>query len=104
MFLDKSIFFFLFLINNNMKLFDIDPELLDEAKASRKLCLSKIPNERLGASQLSSCKAQGLRRREDPKQRRRMGGTMKKTVGRKIKSSKYGGPIKDYWSGKRRKS
>jgi len=87
-----------------MKLFDIDPELLDEAKASRKLCLSKVPNEKLGASQLSSCKAQGLRRREDPKQRRRIRGKMTKTVGKKIKGSKYGGPIKDYWSGKPRKS
>jgi hypothetical protein len=65
---------------------------IDE-KASRSLCISTKSNKELGASNLSSCKSQGLRARE--------GGTMitmnkkrGKTVGKKLKGEKYGGPVK----------
>ena len=67
-------------------------EIIDE-KASRKLCNSTKSNKDLGASNLSSCKSQGLRARE--------GGTLitmgkkrGKTVGKKLKGEKYGGPVK----------
>jgi len=71
---------------------------LDE-KASRALCLSAKPNSKLGASNLSSCKAQGLRSREGDKTRNLTGtkwGKRSKVAGKKIKSKKYGGPIKSY--------
>ena len=79
--------------------FITDEELaaLDE-KASRKLCLSTKPNGDLGASNLASCKSQGLRRREGnkshlmgkgPESRMTMGG-------HKVKGKKYGGKIPDW--------
>lgn len=79
--------------------FITDEELaaLDE-KASRKLCLSTKPNGELGASNLASCKSQGLRRREGnkshlmgkgPESRMTMGG-------HKVKGKKYGGKIPDW--------
>lgn len=84
-----------------MKLFEFinneDLEELDE-KASRALCLSTKSNSDLGASNLASCKSQGLRSREgnkshkigkSPKSRIKMGG-------HKIKGKKYGGPIPDW--------
>lgn len=73
-------------------------EDLDE-KASRALCLSAKPNSKLGASNVSSCKAQGLRAREGDKKRNLTGekwGERSKVAGKKIKSKKYGGPIKSY--------
>ena len=42
---------------------ELDAEI--EEKASRKLCKSSKPNSALGASNLASCKSQGLRRREE---------------------------------------
>ena len=44
---------------------ELDAEI--EEKASRKLCKSSKPNSALGASNLASCKSQGLRRREGKK-------------------------------------
>lgn len=71
---------------------------IDEAgKASRKLCLSKKSNDELGASQLSSCKAQGLRKRETPR-KFRVDNKVQKVKGKKVKSSQYGGPIPK-WKG-----
>jgi hypothetical protein len=71
---------------------------LDE-KASRKLCLSTTPNQDLGASNLASCKSQGLRAREGGKSHL-IGhdkGRVRITVGgKKIKGKKYGGPLPDY--------
>ena len=80
--------------------FITDEELaaLDE-KASRKLCASSKSNKDLGASNLASCKSQGLRRREGnkshlmgkgPESRMTMGGHI-------VKGKKYGGKIPD-WS------
>lgn len=70
---------------------------LDE-KASRKLCLSTTPNSELGASNLASCKSQGLRAREGNKSHK-LGRSPKSRVvmgGHKIKGKKYGGKIPDW--------
>lgn len=76
---------------------DID---VDEAgKASRKLCLSSKPDDELGASNLASCKSQGLRARDGDKSHK-LGKSPKSRVkvgGHKIKGHKYGGPLPD-WS------
>jgi hypothetical protein len=79
-----------------MRIEDLDPQLLAEAKASAKLCKSSTPNSKLGASQLASCKSQGYRRREGKKSHK-VGNTRKTMGGKKIKGKKYGGPIPD-WS------
>lgn len=81
--------------------YNVEEEVeLDEAgKASRKLCLSKKTDKELGASQLSSCKAQGLRKR-DTKRKFKTGGEKKpKSIkGKLVKSSDYGGPLPK-WKG-----
>ena len=66
-----------------------------EAKASDKLCKSNIPDKRLGASNLASCKSQGLRARDGDKSHK-IGSKRVKMGGKKIKGKKYGGPIPDY--------
>ena len=68
-------------------------------KASLKLCKSSTPDEDLGASNLASCKSQGLRAR-DGKKSHKLGKSAKSRVtmdGHKIKGDKYGGPLPD-WS------
>jgi len=68
-------------------------------KASLKLCKSSTPDEDLGASNLASCKSQGLRARDGNKSHK-LGKTKKSRVkvgGHKIKGNKYGGPLPD-WS------
>ena len=73
--------------------------LAEEGKASRKLCASSKPDNELGASQLSSCKSQGLRSRDGNKSHK-LGKSPKSRVkvgGHKIKGQKYGGPLPD-WS------
>jgi|TARA_B100002019_G_C21267927_1_gene600428 hypothetical protein len=75
---------------------DIDETVLDEAKASAKLCKSSRSNASLGASALSSCKSQGYRRREGKKSHK-IGKARKTVGGKKIKGKKYGGPLPD-WS------
>lgn len=69
---------------------------LEEGRASRALCLSRKSDDQLGASMLSSCKAQGLRAR-DGRRRGRVGDTVVSLAGKRIKSSKYGGPL-PYWT------
>jgi hypothetical protein len=72
---------------------------LEEAKAPRALCKSSTPDEDLGASQLASCKSQGLRARDGEKSHK-LGKSSKSRVkvgGKRIKGSKYGGPLPD-WS------
>jgi hypothetical protein len=72
---------------------------LEEAKAPRSLCVSSKPDEDLGASQLASCKSQGLRARDGEKSHK-LGKTKKSRVkvgGKRIKGDKYGGPLPD-WS------
>ena len=76
-----------------------DEELaaLDE-KASRKLCTSTKSNKDLGASNLASCKSQGLRSREGNKSHLLGKGPESRVVmgGHKLKGKKYGGKIPDW--------
>ena len=76
---------------------EIDTDI--EEKASRKLCKSSTPNSKLGASNLASCKSQGLRRREGKKSHKlgKSPNSRVKVGGKKIKGAKYGGPVPD-WS------
>jgi hypothetical protein len=72
-------------------------EIISE-KASRDLCLGTKPNSELGASQLASCKSQGLRAREGNKSHK-MGKSPKSRMvmgGHKVKGKKYGGKIPDW--------
>ena len=79
-----------------MKIIDICNEAETEAQASAKLCRSSIPNSRLGASNLASCKSQGLRSRSGKKSHKI--GKKRVTVGgKKIKGKAHGGPLPD-WS------
>lgn len=81
-------------INKHMKIKDITEGLALE-KASRKLCVSTKPDDELGASNLASCKSQGLRSRDGKKSH--LVGKKRITVGgKKIKGKKYGGPLPDY--------
>ncbi len=70
---------------------------LDE-KDSRSLCLSTKPNKELGASNLASCKSQGLRAREGNKSHKMGKGPESRMVmgGHKVKGKKYGGKIPDW--------
>jgi hypothetical protein len=71
----------------------------EEGKASRSLCTSGRPDSDLGASQLASCKSQGLRARDGEKSHK-LGKSPKSRVtvgGHRIKGRKYGGPLPD-WS------
>lgn len=71
----------------------------EAGKASVTLCKSSTPDEDLGASQLASCKSQGLRARDGNKSHK-LGKSKKSRVkvgGHKIKGQKYGGPLPD-WS------
>jgi len=76
---------------------DEDLAALDE-KASRKLCASTKSNKELGASNLASCKSQGLRAREGNKSHKLGRGPESRVVmgGHKLKGKKYGGKIPDW--------
>ena len=65
---------------------------LTDAKAPEKLCKSRVPDDQLGASQLASCKSQGLRAR-DSDDSYKIGGKRVKLRGKKIRGKKYGGPL-----------
>jgi len=88
-----------------MKISEILAESVDqpvaEAPASKKLCTSSVPDSKLGASNLSSCKSQGLRARSGGKSHK-IAGRRVKVDGQKIRGKKYGGPLPD-WSGKKSK-
>ena len=77
----------------------IDFKIAERGKASRSLCLSTKPDSELGASQLASCKSQGLRRRDGNKSHKlgKSSQSRVKVGGKKIKGRKYGGPLPD-WS------
>jgi hypothetical protein len=79
-----------------MKMKDIVENIDLDEKASRKLCASQKSDAELGASNLASCKSQGLRAR-DGKKSHLMGKTRKTVGGKKIKGKRYGGPLPD-WS------
>lgn len=75
----------------------VEQELAE--KASRQLCKSSTPDKDLGASNLASCKSQGLRARDGEKSHLIGHGnsSVRITVGgKKIKGKKYGGPLPDY--------
>jgi len=78
-----------------MKISEVITTIKSEAKASKELCTSSIPDKELGASQLASCKSQGYRRREGDKSHK-IGAKRVKMGGKKIKGKKYGGPIPDW--------
>jgi hypothetical protein len=81
-----------------MKIVDLmesDDQLIQDWKASRKLCLKKVPDHKLGASALASCKSQGLRKRNS-KVKVTVKGKRKKIGRRKLKGKKYGGSLPDY--------
>ena len=91
------------LVNINMRITDIIIEA-DKKKqgkkrrgpASKELCRSSKPDSQLGASNLASCKSQGLRARDGKKSHKI--GDKRVTVGdKKIKGKDYGGPLPD-WS------
>ena len=72
-------------------------EIITE-KASRALCISTKSNSDLGASNLASCKSQGLRAREGDKSHK-MGKSPKSSMvmgGHKVKGKKYGCKIPDW--------
>ena len=73
--------------------------LPEQGKASRGLCQSGKPDSQLGASQLASCKSQGLRARDGEKSHLIGHGSSSVRItvgGKKIKGKKYGGPLPDY--------
>ena len=73
-------------------------EFINE-KASRVLCVGTTPDKDLGASQLASCKSQGLRARDGEKSHLITHGKRKVRIvvgGKRIKGRKYGGPLPDY--------
>lgn len=69
---------------------------VEEWKASKELCKSNRSDGSLGASALSSCRSQGLRRR-DSKVRHTIGKKRQSISGKKVKGKRYGGPLPD-WS------
>tara|TARA_B110000211_G_C14045857_1_gene538901 strand:- start:106 stop:351 length:246 start_codon:yes stop_codon:yes gene_type:complete len=75
-----------------MKMSDVDVLVEKEWKASKKLCKSSTPNNKLGNSALSSCKAQGYRARSTGKTQK-MGDQRVKLGGKRIRAEKYGGPV-----------
>ena len=81
---------------DNMKIQEILEGIDLDEKASRKLCLSQKSDSELGASNLSSCKSQGLRAR-DGKKSHKIGKHRETVGGKKIKGRRYGGPLPD-WS------
>lgn len=80
-----------------MKISEILDPPIQEEPASRELCTSSKPNSALGASNLSSCKAQGYRGRETDKSFI-IGGQRRKIKGQKVRGKKYGGPLPDWGS------
>ena len=79
-----------------MKITDLDESVELEWKASKKLCRSTKPNSKLGASNLASCKSQGLRTRSGRKSHKISKNSRVTVGGKKIKGKKYGGPLPDY--------
>lgn len=89
-----------------MKIFELSEnlcpncgDLLEHGKASHALCVSRKPDDKLGASNLASCKSQGLRARDGEKSHLIGHGNAKVRItvgGKKIKGKTYGGPLPDY--------
>lgn len=80
--------------------------IVERGKAPRSLCVGSVPDDKLGASQLASCKSQGLRARDGEKSHLigHGGSKVRITVGgKRIKGKKYGGPLPDYGTRKGQK-
>ena len=94
---DRSLVHKYYIMKINEFITQEDLESLDE-KASRALCLSTKSNKDLGASNLASCKSQGLRAREGMKSHKMGKGPESRMVmgGHKVKGKKYGGKIPDW--------
>jgi hypothetical protein len=74
-------------------------EIEEHGPTSRKLCVSNVSDEALGASALASCKSQGLRARDGKKSHLIGHGASKVRItvgGKKIKGKTHGGPLPDY--------
>ena len=74
-------------------------DIEEHGPTSRKLCVSNVSDEALGASALASCKSQGLRARDGKKSHLIGHGASKVRVvvgGKKIKGKAHGGPLPDY--------
>ena len=69
-----------------------EPEL---ESASADLCKSSKSDEELGASNLASCKSQGLRARKSSV-KHTIKGKRQSIDGDKVKGKKYGGPLPDW--------
>jgi hypothetical protein len=67
----------------------------EEGPATKALCKSSKPDSSLGASQLASCKSQGLRARSGRKSYK-IGKKRVKVAGKRIKGKPYGGPLPLY--------
>jgi hypothetical protein len=94
-----------------MKIFEVEEQfcevcggviagsLTERGKASKELCQSSRPDGDLGASNLASCKSQGLRARDGNKSHKlgKLPNSRVKMDGHRIKGKKYGGPLPD-WS------
>jgi hypothetical protein len=76
-------------------------EISERGKTSREVCTSSRSDKDLGASNLASCKSQGLRARDGKKSHKLGKGPESRVTmgGHKIKGKKYGGKIPDYGSG-----
>lgn len=83
-----------------MRITELIDRAVDEAPATKKLCTSAKPDSALGASNLASCKSQGLRAREGDKSHK-IGSRRVTVKGKRLKGKKYGGELPD-WSGKQR--
>ena len=82
------------IINISMKLAEITQPKRESSSAD--LCKSSKSDEELGASNLASCKSQGLRGRKS-KVKHTIKGKRRSIDGERIKGKKYGGPLPD-WS------
>ena len=100
MFPDREVLLQGSIINSYMKLSEItkprtrttEPEL---ESASADLCKSSKSDEELGASNLASCKSQGLRARKSSV-KHTIKGKRQSIDGDKVKGKKYGGPLPDW--------
>ena len=82
-------------INTVMKIQEVTARRELEDSASADLCKSSKSDEELGASNLSSCRSQGLRPRKS-KKKHTIKGVRQGIDGQRIKGKKYGGPLPDY--------
>ena len=81
-------------------------DIEEHGPTSRKLCVSNVSDEALGASALASCKSQGLRARDGKKSHLIGHGSSKVRItvgGKKIKGKAHGGPLPDYGTRKGQK-